>query len=314
MVGEHPLMKRVVSQIERFGPTLKPVLVLGETGTGKELVARALHECSLNRPGLFEPLNCGAIPRDLAESELFGHTEGAFTGACRPRKGAFERADGGTLFLDEVGEMPRELQPKLLRALEEEAIHRIGEERRRRVKVRLISATHRDLLRDADQERFRLDLYHRLAVAVIHLPPLRERREDIPLLVEHFMRKEQPPGAEIVIAPDGMRFLMDQPWRGNVRSLLHLVEVAATLDKSRIGPADLRGILCDTESSTAVTDGFVRYRGRPFEAVRREIYRNVLREQEGNHTAAANALGIPKSTFFDQIRTMQIGYRADPGG
>jgi DNA-binding NtrC family response regulator len=306
IVGDHPSIQRVLEQIERFGPTLKPALILGETGTGKELVARALHECSPRRMGHFEPINSGAIPAGLAESELFGHAEGAFTGASRERRGAFERADGGTLFLDEVGELPLELQPKLLRAVEEQEIQRIGEDKPRPIRIRLVAATHRDLVRDVELQRFRLDLFHRLAVAVIQLPPLRERREDIPKLVQHFLRREQPLGVEVAVTDAGMRFLMNHHWGGNVRELRNLVEVAGVLGKPRLEPADLKEILNTAETCGGNAVGFVRYRGRSFEAVKREVFTRTIHEQGGNRTAAAQALGIPKSTFFDQVYSMGI--------
>jgi DNA-binding NtrC family response regulator len=306
LVGDHASIQRVLEQIERFGPTLKPALILGETGTGKELVARALHQCSPHRLGQFEPVNSGAIPADLAESELFGHAEGAFTGASRARRGAFERADAGTLFLDEVGELPLKLQPKLLRALEEQEIQRIGEDQPRPVQIRLVAATHRDLIRDVEQQRFRLDLFHRLAVAVIQLPPLRERREDIPQLVQHFLSREQPQGGEVAVTDAGMRFLMNHHWGGNVRELRNLVEVASSLGKPRLEPADLKEILNTVETCSGSAVGFVRYRGREFEEVKREVFTRTIRELGGNRTAAAQALGIPKSTFFDQVYSMGI--------
>jgi len=304
-------MERVVAQIERFAPTMRPVLIQGETGTGKELVARAIHAASPSAMAVFEALNCGAIPRDLAEAELFGHAEGAFTGACRARRGAFERADGGTLFLDEVGEMARELQPKLLRVLEEGVVRPLGDEQRRVVDVRLISATHRDLLGEISRGAFRLDLYHRLAVGIITLPPLRDRPEDIPPLVQHFIAREvigRGPRAMPCVTERAMDFLREQPWPGNVRQLRHAVQLALMEGGAELDVEHFDSVR-NKEWGERLKD-YVRFRGRPFVAIRDEVYRRVIEEHGGNHTAAAAALGIPKSTFFDQLRAM----RSAPGG
>jgi len=309
IIGRHPRIQRVLGQIERLGPTLRPVLILGETGTGKELVARALHAASPCRAAVFEPINCGAIPRDLAEAELFGHAEGAFTGASRERRGAFERADGGTLFLDEVGEMPLELQPKLLRLLEDGAVQRMGEEEHRPVEVRLVAATHRNLPQEAQRGVFRLDLYHRLAVGVIELPPLRERPEDIPLLVEHFLEQEaagrgpdQVPG----VSQEVMEFLQAQPWQGNVRELRHAIQRAVMEDEPKLRVEHFEAPVHNEVWNRRMGD-YICFRGRRFEELRREVYLRVLEEHGGNRTAAASSLGIPKSTFFDQLRAIRFG-------
>jgi len=305
IVGDHPRTRRVLEQIERLGPSLKPVLILGETGTGKELVARALHLASPCRLSVFEPMNCGAIAHDLAESELFGHAEGAFTGASRERRGAFERADGGTLFLDEVGEMSMALQPKLLRVLEDRGVQRMGEEQRRQVDVRVVAATHRDLPHEVQRGAFRLDLYHRLAVGVIELPPLRERREDIPLLVSHFLRQEAKNAADMPhVGHRVMSFLQGQPWPGNVRELRHAIQRAVMEGEPKLRVEHF-DVVRKGYGGERMED-YVCFRGRPFEALREEVFIRVLREHGGNRTAAAAALGIPKSTFFDQLKLMRL--------
>jgi DNA-binding NtrC family response regulator len=304
LVGEHPSVVRLVEAIERLGPSRQPVLIQGETGTGKELVARGLHEAGPARTGPFEPLNCGAIPRELAESELFGHAEGAFTGAGRERRGAFERADGGTLFLDEVGEMPLELQPKLLRVLEEGAVQRIGEERRRPVSVRVVAATNRDLTAEAERGRFRLDLYHRIAVELLHLLPLRERLEDIPLLVRHFLELEAGAGIAVALEPRLLDGLSQQSWPGNVRELRNVVR--RLLDRCCEPAPELELETLLQHAPAAPETGAVACVGRTMREIRRDVYLANLRACQGNRTAAAATLGIPKSTFFDHLRELGI--------
>jgi DNA-binding NtrC family response regulator len=307
IVGRSPAICRVLEQVVKLGASLRPTLITGETGTGKELVARALHECSPCRLGPFEALNCAAIPRELAEAELFGHAQGAFTGATRERRGAFERASGGTLFLDEIGEMPVELQPKLLRVLEEGLVQRIGEEQRRPVQFRLVAATHRDLLAEADRGRFRIDLYHRLAVGVVKLPPLRERPEDIPLMVAHFLKQGEA-GPALELDEEAMELLQRQPWHGNVRELRNTLQraVIAAAQPGRLRAADLRALLQAAGGPIVGSPGMVQCLGRPFEDIRREIYLINLRACGGRRSAAAAALGVPKSTFFDHLRQMGI--------
>ncbi len=301
MVARHPSMVRVLRQIERLGPRSLPVLILGETGTGKELVARGLHQASIRRHKAFEPLNCSAIPRDLAESELFGHEKGAFTGAAARRPGAFERATAGTLFLDEVGDMPLGLQPKLLRVLEDGLVQRVGGGKRISVDVRVVAATHRDLPQDASQGKFRLDLYHRLAVGMIKLPPLRERVMDIPLLVDHILTKLQGGGPPLELDAAALELLLRHPWPGNVRELYAALCRASTEAGPHLGAEDFSFL---SESSFQIVeqrDGWVQYAGRPFNEVRREVFLAMVARHQGNRSAAATALGIPKSTFFDQL-------------
>ena len=228
LIGQSPALEAVARQIDLVAPTDSAVLILGESGTGKELVAREIHRRSHRAGKPLIKVNCAAVPRELYESEFFGHARGAFTGALRDRAGRFELADQGTLFLDEVGEIPLELQAKLLRVLQEGELERVGEERTRRVNVRLVTATNRDLRAEAEAGRFRQDLYYRLSVFPIELPPLRKRKEDIPLLAEHFVqvsaRKLGRPTPRLTLA--AVQRLQQYDWPGNVRELQHVLERA----------------------------------------------------------------------------------------
>jgi formate hydrogenlyase transcriptional activator len=234
IIGKSPAVKAVLAQVDRVAPTDSTVLIQGETGTGKELIAHAVHNVSPRCGRPFIKLNCAAIPFDLLESELFGHEKGAFTGAVAQRVGRFELADKGTLFLDEVGDIPLSLQPKLLRVLQEQEFERLGSGRTQKVDVRLVAATHRDLTEMIKRNEFRTDLYYRLNVFPIRIPPLRERREDIPPLVRHFVEKyARRMDKQIETIPAGaLRKLMGWHWPGNVRELENLVERAMILTSS----------------------------------------------------------------------------------
>ena len=231
IVGSGPALRTVLEQIRMVAPTEASVLILGESGTGKELVARAIHEASARRTGPLVRVNCASIPKELFESEFFGHVRGAFTGAVKDRAGRFEIADGGTLFLDEVGEIPADLQSKLLRVLQEGTFERVGDEKTRRVNVRIVAATNRELLAEARAGRFRLDLYYRLAVFPMELPPLRERRGDLPELAAHFLQQ----GARRLgrrvprLPPEELARLANYDWPGNVRELQNVIERALIL-------------------------------------------------------------------------------------
>ncbi len=235
VVGQSAGLRNVLKAIETVAPTDSTVLIQGESGTGKELIARAVHELSARRARPFVKLNCAAIPMGLLESELFGHERGAFTGAIASRVGRFELADGGTLFLDEIGDIPLELQPKLLRVLQDQEFERVGSTRSIRVNVRIVAATHRDLAQMVKEQEFRIDLYYRLYVFPVLLPPLRERPEDIPLLVEHFASKR----AERLnlpmprIAEQTMAALLEYPWPGNIRELENVIERAMILSSGK---------------------------------------------------------------------------------
>jgi transcriptional regulator with GAF, ATPase, and Fis domain len=228
IIGHSPALQSVQVEVERVAPTDSTTLVLGETGTGKELIARAIHNLSARYGRPFVKLNCAAIPFDLLESELFGHERGAFTGAVTQKLGRFEMADTGTLFLDEIGDLPLALQPKLLRVLQEQEFERLGSGRTHHINVRLVAATHRDLAEMMARNEFRSDLYYRLNVFPVVVPPLRERREDIPLLVSHFVEVfARRMGKRIDRIPEQtMNALMSYPWPGNVRELQNLIERA----------------------------------------------------------------------------------------
>ena len=231
IVGNSPSLRRTLHQVETVAPTESTVLVYGETGTGKELVARAIHDGSARRVGAFVKLNCAAIPTGLLESELFGHEKGAFTGAVAQRIGRFELANGGTIFLDEIGEIPLELQPKLLRVLQEREFERLGNSRTFRTDARLIAATNRDLAAMVEEGKFRTDLFYRLNVFPVHVPPLRERAEDIPLLVRHFAQEfSRRMNKQIDTIPsETLQSLTRYHWPGNIRELQNVMERAVIL-------------------------------------------------------------------------------------
>ncbi len=241
LVGESPALRALLDQISKVGPTKARVLITGESGTGKELVARALHGTSHRRDGPFVAVNCAAIPSELLESELFGHEKGAFTGAIKDRPGRFELAEGGTLFLDEIGDLALGLQAKLLRFLQEHTIERVGDSTTRHVDVRVIAATHVNLVQAVAERRFREDLYYRLRVVPIHIPPLRERRQDLELLIRHLLQKiGRERGRSLRLAPSASRALLTYSWPGNVRELESALEYATTVCEGQtIHVADL---------------------------------------------------------------------------
>ena len=302
LLGDSAAMVRVRQQIERFAPTGLPVLILGESGTGKELVARSLHEQSGRRGDLIA-VNCGALPHELIESELFGHERGAFTGAQRRHLGCFGEADGGTLFLDEVAELPLELQPRLLRALESRAIRPVGSSRELPVDVRIVAATHGDLQAAVARGTFRADLYYRLCGLEIVTPPLRQRAADIPLLVRHFLGELGGTVLPREIADAELAVVMRRPWPGNVRQLRHAVLRAAHL---ATGPRLLASDLVGESAEVTGPEGAVQLRGRRFAELEREIYVAALAQTGGNCRAAAELLAVPKSTLHDKLRRLGI--------
>ena len=246
LVGRSPAMVEVYKEVGRVARTEMTVLLMGESGTGKELVARAVHANSARAKGPFITVNMAAIPKDLIESELYGHEKGSFTGAVERRPGKFELASGGTLFLDEIGEMPIELQAKLLRVLQEREVDRVGGKRPLPVDVRIVAATNADLARSVEEGRFRRDLYYRLAVVPIRLPPLREREADVVLLARHFIARygEQLKGRAVALGKDAEPLLLAHPWPGNVRELQNVIQRALLkLNGPRLGAADLVGLL-----------------------------------------------------------------------
>ena len=285
MIAESPEMKNVISFIRRVAESPWPVLVFGETGTGKELAAHLIHLLSPRDASLFIEVNCSAIPENLFESELFGHVKGAFTGALKNRRGRFELASGGTLLLDEIGEMPLVLQPKLLRALQDGKITRVGGEEDIRVDLRLVTSTNRDLKQMVETGRFREDLYYRIKVFEIEIPPLRRRREDIPPLVNFFLDRYAPTG--LSFTPEALDILIKYPFPGNVRELEHIVQRTAILVRGGIiRPSDLpREII----HHGAATQGTL---AESLEAVEREMIAAALEKTDGVQTKAAELLGI----------------------
>jgi DNA-binding NtrC family response regulator len=300
LIGTAPAMQKLYRQIERVAPTDATVLLHGESGTGKELAARALHKLSRRADRPFVAVNCAAIPEGLIEAEFFGAERGAYTGSNASRAGYFEQAQGGTLFLDEIGELPSTLQPKLLRALQEARITRVGGRGEIALDVRVLAATNRDLRRETAEGRFREDLYYRLAVVTLTLPPLRERREDIPGLVEHFLqRKAQQHGLSATPFPKPvLRALMDRPWPGNVRELAHTVERLLLLgEDGEADAADLPGDAAQIESGAFR----LPLQGLDWEALERDLLRQALELSQGNRSRAARLLNLPYKAFLYRI-------------
>ena len=299
IVGTSAALKRVMGQVEIVAPTDATVLVLGETGTGKELVARAIHKTSgrQNRP--FVTLNCAAIPTGLLESELFGYERGAFTGALSQKIGRFERAHQGTLFLDEVGDIPLDLQPKLLRALQEKEFERLGGTRTIPIDVRLLAATNRNLTQMMGDKLFRSDLYYRLKVFPITIPPLREHREDIPVLVRHFTKTYAAKMNKQIdkIPSETMQALVNWPWPGNVRELENFIERSVILSPGSTLRAPLAEIRAGAPEAPA---------GATLAEVERDHIIRVLQEANGVVSAAATRLGLPRTTLNAMMRKLEI--------
>ena len=298
LIGEAPAMRQVFAILERTAASDVTLLVTGETGTGKELVARAVHEASPRRGGPYVVVDCGAIPENLIESELFGHVPGAFTDARDTRKGAFELADGGTLFLDEIGELPLDLQPKLLRAVESRTIQRLGEGQRRKVSVRLVAATHRDLTAEVQAGRFRQDLYFRLAVVNVQLPPLRERGQDVLRLAEHLLTE--------LGAADALRFegevahaLMTYAWPGNVRELRNAIERALHLGAEHALPmGDAEPPPSAMMAGEAPDLPFKEAKAQIVSAFERAYVERLIERHGGNISAASRDAGIDRNYLY----------------
>jgi two-component system response regulator AtoC len=298
-----PRMQEVLRIIERVAPTDSAVLILGESGTGKELVARAIHERSLRADRPFVPIHCGALPRDVLESELFGHEKGAFTGAAGAKPGLVELADGGTLLLDEIGEMEPDSQVKLLRALETGTFFRVGGTRPRQVDVRIVAATNRDLAEAMRQGEFRQDLYYRINTIAIQLPPLRDRREDIALLARHFVEGNASYGVKHLGAP-ALAALEAYAWPGNVRELQHAIERAIILGKGEeIQPEDLPAEVSGGGSSFGATAA-----GGSLGGIERQHIIATLRQVGGHRGKAAALLEIDPKTLYRKI----LSYRITP--
>lgn len=302
IIGDSLALKQVLLQVERVAKTDSTVLILGETGTGKELIARAIHNRSFRNPHTLVKLNCAAIPTGLLESELFGHEKGAFTGAIARKIGRVELADKGTLFLDEVGDIPLELQPKLLRVLQEQEFERLGSTRTTHVDARLIVATNRDLEAMVRQRTFRQDLFYRLNVFPIHVPPLRERVNDIPLLVNFFLNKfSKRMGKRIErVSANTMNALTQWHWPGNVRELENLIERALILSR---GPV-LEVPVCEFKNGNVTSQAPVRM--QTWAESERDIILEALREADGIVAGAAIKLGIKRTTLNSKMRKLKI--------
>ena len=305
IIGESDAMKGIFRMIDRLSQSDSTVLILGESGTGKELIASTIHYQGKRKDAPFVIVNCGALPENLIESELFGYEKGAFTGATRRKPGRFELAHGGTIFLDEVGELPPSVQVKLLRVLQDGTFERLGGTETIKVDVRVIAATNRDLEREVREGNFREDLYYRLAVIPLTLPPLRERREDIPLLIEHFLQRYNSRlGKQIRFSKEAVEALMEYPFPGNVRELENIVERMVTLCESdRVKKEDLPPHVLkkgrEKESSAQPLTKVAQ------EAEREYIIR-VLRQTGGNRSRTAEILGISRKTLWEKMRQYGI--------
>jgi two-component system NtrC family response regulator len=317
MVGKNLRMKQVYELIEKVAPTPASVLITGESGTGKELVAKAIHVNSPREPFPFITVNCAALADNLLESELFGHEKGAFTGAASMRKGRFELADKGTIFLDEIGEIPLALQSKLLRVLQERTLERVGGTRTMTIDVRIISATNKDLKEEVQQGRFREDLFYRLNVIHVALPALRERMDDLPLLVQYFVQKcaDNLAKEQLQISPDALRLLMNLPWEGNVRELENTIERAAILcNNDIIEPEDVQPESISVDSSASWTQELDLFKFIPDSVklnevlyiVEEKMLTQALEESNNIQARAAEMLGITKSLLQYKMKKYGI--------
>lgn len=307
LIGRAPSMQGLFSDMRKVASSDATVLIGGESGTGKELVSRALHALSPRASGPFVAVNCAAVPEALAEAEFFGAVRGAYTGADRARKGYFEQASGGTLFLDEIGELPLTLQPKLLRALQERRLTPVGGERELAFDARIVSATNCDLTQQVGEGRFREDLYYRLAVVQLEIPPLRERREDIPLLIEHFVESGlRRHGLRRPSFSAGlMRRLLDHSWPGNVRELANTIERLLLLaENQRVTGDDLPA---DFDVRPTASGSFVvPPNGLSWEELERDLVGQALELARGNRTQAAKLLGLPYRTFLYRLERLGL--------
>jgi DNA-binding NtrC family response regulator len=317
--GASPAAAELARTIDRVAAADVDVLVTGETGAGKELVARSIHRASRRRAGRFVPVDCGAIPASLLESELFGFERGSFTGARDPSIGLFEFADRGTIFLDEIGDLPVSLQPKLLRVLQERRLRRIGGRREIGIDVRVIAATHRDLERRIEQSLFRADLYYRINVARVVVPALRDRREDVPALVEHFIaRTARELGKDpLPVEPDALDMLVQHDWRGNVRELANMVRSMLALADGRLltvddlpesvmRPSALRAAGRPASGAACAAGGFFAQRAAQVEAFEREFLTALLGDHGGDVIAAARTARLPRGTLYRLLGKHEI--------
>ncbi|HYE24995.1 MAG TPA: sigma-54 dependent transcriptional regulator [Clostridia bacterium] len=317
IVGSHAKIQDVLRMIARLKDTHTPVLITGESGTGKELVARAVHFRGPYSKRPFVAVDCGALVPTLIESELFGHDKGAFTGAVKAKEGLFQAANGGTIFLDEIGELPLDLQAKLLRVLQEKEVRPVGSNKAVRVEVRVIAATNRDLEKSYREGSFRKDLYFRLNVVAVHLPSLRERRSDIPMLAQHFLDRYAP-DSPVRIRPEAMNAMLDYDWPGNVRELENCVERAIALGCEQIGLEDLPPAIAQmprasfaveqlpTDQPMAVPSVASAGSSSDLEEIERATIQRVFDEVDGDKALAGRLLGISRATLYRKIKRYRI--------
>lgn len=308
IVCESPAMQSIMTLVARVAPSDYPVLIQGESGTGKDVFARLIHKQSLRAKGPYVSLNCSAIPEHLLESELFGYEKGAFSGADSTQEGFFSRADGGTLFLDEIGDMSSSLQPKLLRVLQDGEYYAVGSRKVSKADVRLVCASNQNIPARVESGEFRKDLYYRINTVCISLPPLRERVEDIPALIDYFLGRirEKSPNAPVGVARPAMHLMLDYAWPGNVRQLLHVVERAALISDGELIlpealPVELKG------ERQGVPEQFVL---SPFKEARRvfetRYFRRLLEESRGNVQKAAELAGVHRTTLYEKLAKLKI--------
>lgn len=310
IVGESPAIKKIMDTIERVAPTDARVLVTGENGTGKELVARWLHEKSNRSKGPLVELNCAAIPAELIESEMFGHEKGAFTSAIKQRIGKFEQANGGTLFLDEIGDMTLSAQAKVLRALQEGKITRVGGDKEIKVDVRIVAATNKDLLAEIDAKKFRMDLYHRLSVILLHVPSLNDRKDDIPLLAERFVKEicEDYGMPKKVVTPSAIEALMQFDYSGNIRELKNIVERLVILSGEKITDEDVSNYVSNSVSAKSpkmLFDQFEKFQDFK-EYIERMFIEDKLKKNSWNVSKTADILDIQRSHLYNKIEKYDL--------
>ena len=311
IIGKSKAMRDIFQKIQRIAPFKSTILITGESGTGKEMISRAIYQNSPHYHRTFVAVNCGAIPEMLLESELFGHVKGSFTGAIRTKKGLFEEADGGTIFLDEISELPLNLQVKLLRVLQDHKIRRVGDTTEISIDVRVIAATSRDLYRDVREGKFREDLFYRLNIIPISLPPLRERTDDIPLLINHFLRKFAPEREGIEVAPEAMQQLVRYRWPGNVRELENIIERAVVLSDSmtitpQVLPLELQHVGDDFHVHLPEDCLSIKRTLKTLvPAVEQELIRRALKQTSNNRTRAARLLEISHRSLLYKLKEMK---------
>jgi transcriptional regulator with PAS, ATPase and Fis domain len=317
LIGDHPLMQKIDVMTRRVAVTDATVLITGESGTGKELVARAIHNLGPRAAHPFVPVNCAALPEDLLESELFGHVRGAFTGAHSSRVGMFQLAEGGTILLDEVGEMPIPLQAKLLRVLQNREVRPVGSDQSLSVNVRVLASTNKDLQREVEKAAFREDLFYRLQVIPIHLPPLRARRSDIPVLVRYFLEKNNRKyGREVQISEETLIYLWEYDWPGNVRELENLLERLVVLNETNVLmpddlPSYIRSFISEKKlPHPQINNGDVDLR-QVLEQFESRLIEEALRRSNGNKSVAAQMLGLKRTTLVAKLRKKKNPSSAD---